>query len=349
MQTATAQKSISSAALIRLINDCRQRQAHASGVSFPSQTFPCVDQTDIAKKAKELLGITAKASAHIFSQHEAHSLSSSYGPAVQVALVDFFEQQAAEPKAVATKTQAVPAVAPHQSLPGVPVRKMEIGLSSGGGDAPMTMSSREIAELTGSRHDNVKRTIERCAEKGALTLPQLEETSFKGKDGRGQTAMVYHLDKRASLIVVAQLCPEFTATIVDRWQELEALHQQTQPAAHYGQMPVPMSQMFAMFAEQYGKLEQELQRQAQKIDSLSATMQLLQRPTPKQRTKDPERIPGPQDWQTAKIIDSIRFASPFPLARTRSALSASTCTCTALIRTLRAAKRYAKPCTSASR
>lgn len=90
-----------------------------------------------------------------------------------------------------------------------------------GGDV-LTMSSREIAELVGSRHDSVKRTIERCAEKGVLTLPPLVETSFKGADGRGQMVSVYNLDKRSSLIVVAQLCPEFTARIVDRWQELEA-------------------------------------------------------------------------------------------------------------------------------
>lgn len=86
----------------------------------------------------------------------------------------------------------------------------------------LTMSSREIAELVESRHDSVKRTIERCSERGVFTLPPMEETSFKGSDGRGQTVSVYKLDKRASLIVVAQLCPEFTAAVVDRWQQLEA-------------------------------------------------------------------------------------------------------------------------------
>ena len=82
------------------------------------------------------------------------------------------------------------------------------------------MSSREIAELTDKRHDNVKRTIETCAESGVFTLPQIEEVSNSGFGPK--TISVYQLDKRSSLIVVAQLSPEFTARIVDRWQELEA-------------------------------------------------------------------------------------------------------------------------------
>lgn len=38
-----------------------------------------------------------------------------------------------------------------------------------------------------------------------------------------KTISVYQLNKRDSLIVVAQLCPEFTARIVDRWRTIAAL------------------------------------------------------------------------------------------------------------------------------
>lgn len=83
-----------------------------------------------------------------------------------------------------------------------------------------TMTSREIAGLVEQRHDNVKRTIETLGARGVITLPQIEEVS---NDGPGPKVIgVYSLDKRSSLIVVAQLCPEFTARLVDRWQELEA-------------------------------------------------------------------------------------------------------------------------------
>ena len=84
------------------------------------------------------------------------------------------------------------------------------------------MTSREIAELVESRHDSVKRSMETLRDRGVITLPQQVETSFIGSDGRGQSVSVYHVSKRDSYVVVAQLCPEFTARLVDRWQELES-------------------------------------------------------------------------------------------------------------------------------
>ena len=81
------------------------------------------------------------------------------------------------------------------------------------------MSSREIADIVGPRHDKVKQSIERLAERGVISLPPMGEVP---NDGPGpKTIAVYKLCKRDSLIVVAQLFPEFTARIVDRWQELE--------------------------------------------------------------------------------------------------------------------------------
>lgn len=89
----------------------------------------------------------------------------------------------------------------------------------------LSMTHKEIADLVGSRPDNVKVSIERLAEKGVIRLPALQEIEeinnlgltvlreryvFKGEEG-----------KRDSIVVVAQLSPEFTAQLVDHWQELE--------------------------------------------------------------------------------------------------------------------------------
>jgi phage regulator Rha-like protein len=82
------------------------------------------------------------------------------------------------------------------------------------------MSSREIADLVESRHDSVKRTIERLAEKGVIRFTPTVETSHEGAGARD--VEVYRIGKRDSYVVVAQLSPEFTARLVDRWQELEA-------------------------------------------------------------------------------------------------------------------------------
>lgn len=81
----------------------------------------------------------------------------------------------------------------------------------------LTMSSREIADLVDARHDSVKRTIERLQDKGLIQLTPLVEV----KNHLGQMVAEYHLIKRDTYVVVAQLCPEFTARLVDRWQELE--------------------------------------------------------------------------------------------------------------------------------
>jgi len=86
----------------------------------------------------------------------------------------------------------------------------------------LTMSSREIAELTGKEHKNVIRTIKDLLAAEILDA-QIEPLKF---EYRGQWFDYYELKKRDSLILVARLSPEFTAHIVDRWQELECQSKQ---------------------------------------------------------------------------------------------------------------------------
>ncbi|WP_225484520.1 phage antirepressor KilAC domain-containing protein [Vibrio vulnificus] len=81
----------------------------------------------------------------------------------------------------------------------------------------MTMSSREIATLTGKDHKNVLRLIRSLID-GQVLVAQIEPLKF---EYRGQWFDYYELNKRDSLVVVARLSPDFTAAVVDRWQELE--------------------------------------------------------------------------------------------------------------------------------
>lgn len=82
-----------------------------------------------------------------------------------------------------------------------------------------TMSSREIAVLVKSKHGDVKRSAERLAAGGVLSAP-LAHTPYQHEQN-GQWYEEYRFNKRDSLVLVARLSPEFTAAVVDRWQELE--------------------------------------------------------------------------------------------------------------------------------
>lgn len=87
-----------------------------------------------------------------------------------------------------------------------------------------TMTSLEIAELVESRHDDVKRSINRLAERGVIELPPTAEIKTATRP-----AKAFLVGKRDSYIIVAQLSPEFTAKLVDRWQELEQLSRPALP------------------------------------------------------------------------------------------------------------------------
>lgn len=96
--------------------------------------------------------------------------------------------------------------------------------------AVLSMSSREIAELVESRHDNVKITIERLVARGVITSPATQE-----KATAGRPAVEYLVGKRDSYIIVAQLSPEFTARLVhpQNGQQHEAGQP---PSAHFSRL-----------------------------------------------------------------------------------------------------------------
>ena len=86
----------------------------------------------------------------------------------------------------------------------------------------LTMSTREIAELTCKEHRNVlvdtrKMLEELHGEEGMLTFQQ---TYTNGQNG--QTYPMFSLPKRETLILVSGYSLPMRAKIIDRWQELEA-------------------------------------------------------------------------------------------------------------------------------
>ena len=102
-----------------------------------------------------------------------------------------------------------------------------------------TMTSREIAALTGSKHDSVLKTIRALVERGVVFG---NETPYTHPQN-GQTYTEFSLDYRNTMVVVSGYSAELRAKIIDRWQELEAK-----------QAPVELTRMdlirLAMEAEQ---------------------------------------------------------------------------------------------------
>ena len=86
-------------------------------------------------------------------------------------------------------------------------------------DGILTMSSLEIAELTGKRHDNVMRDIQgMLGELGGVL--SFEDTYTNPQNG--QSYPIFNLPKREALILVSGYSVVMRAKIIDRWQELEA-------------------------------------------------------------------------------------------------------------------------------
>lgn len=118
----------------------------------------------------------------------------------------------------------------------------------------VTMSSREIATLVNSKHGDVKRSAERLCAAGILTAP-LAQFDF---EHNGNQYFEYRFNKRDSLVLVARLSPEFTAAVVDRWQELEQnLIPQTLPEA---------LRLAANLVEEKQQLENQLSIAAPKVE-----------------------------------------------------------------------------------
>ena len=99
--------------------------------------------------------------------------------------------------------------------------KLQVQNFSLSNNTVQTMSSLEIAELTGKEHRNVLRDIrtmleELYTEKGMLSF----EHTYTNEQN-GQQYKMYKLRKRETMILVSGYSVALRAKIVDRWQELE--------------------------------------------------------------------------------------------------------------------------------
>lgn len=88
----------------------------------------------------------------------------------------------------------------------------------------LTMSSKEIAELTGKRHDHVIRDIKSMLEQVLGYSPDLGNEQIQGvtveKDHRGFIKVI-HLDHSHTITLITGYDARQRKKVVDRWLELE--------------------------------------------------------------------------------------------------------------------------------
>lgn len=130
-----------------------------------------------------------------------------------------------------------------------------------------TMSSVEIAELTGKRHDHVMTDIDKM-----LSELEIQSPEFSGEQtfANNRKRKIYNLPKRECLILVSGYSIQLRTKIIDRWQELES---QAQPPSTLN--PTNMSRL--QLLEMAMQAEQERLALEQQVQEMQPDVQALER------------------------------------------------------------------------
>jgi phage antirepressor YoqD-like protein len=109
-----------------------------------------------------------------------------------------------------------------------------------------TMSSREIADLTGKNHFDVKRDIQ-----NVLLQAEIDASKFAViyRDSQNRSQSEYNLPKRECDLVVSGYSVKYRLAIIDRWQELES----QQSPSHI--LPQSFAEALMLAANQAAELE----------------------------------------------------------------------------------------------
>lgn len=134
-------------------------------------------------------------------------------------------------------------------------------LREAGGSPLLSMTSREVADLTGKQHGHVMRDIRAMLVElhGEGGVSSFGDTQPNPQNG--QPYPVYRLPKRECLVLVAGYSATMRARIIDRWLELEA---GASPALNLRQ-PAQMLAVAAQLTEIVQEQQAQLASQAPKV------------------------------------------------------------------------------------
>lgn len=121
-----------------------------------------------------------------------------------------------------------------------------------------TMTSREIADLTGKLHKNVLRDIEVLS---SVLSPASKSVTYR--DVNNCRRAMWELSKRDTLILISGYNAELRARIIDRWEELE--NKQRQPAINLHD-PKQLLGLLQNYAEENLKLQEKVEEAAPKVE-----------------------------------------------------------------------------------
>lgn len=127
---------------------------------------------------------------------------------------------------------------------------------------PLTMSSQEIAELTGKQHAHVMRDIRQMLAElhGDGGVSNFGDTQVNQQNG--QSYPVFMLPKRECFVLVAGYSTTMRARIIDRWLALEA---GTAPKLPDFSDPSLLRDLLLEYTEKVIAMQATIERQAPKV------------------------------------------------------------------------------------
>jgi phage regulator Rha-like protein len=161
-------------------------------------------------------------------------------------------------------------------------------------NSPLTITSREIAELTGKRHDNVMRDIRRVV--GNLEKHRQEQLASNNRcatdlvwcceteyylDGNGRKREYYRIDKYVSGCLLAGYNDVSRFIIVKRWDELEKAEANRSQNQFNGtdisaiEIALQQNRLLTVNLEQTLKLAKKQEETDRKVDDLKTRVEMM--------------------------------------------------------------------------
>ena len=168
--------------------------------------------------------------------------------------------------------------------------------------APLTMSTIEIAGLTGKAHKNVLADVRKMlAELNDPNIGGVEPADFSARyiDAKGEARECFNLPKRECLILVSGYNIELRAKIIDRWMQLEAAIAGTAVV----NLPPEVLEMIRRDDGISRMLARKVTTIESAVSSLAATMSAM---------ADLIRPPGDGVYVTGRTAGEIWRAAGFP-------------------------------------